>query len=146
MRHFRADKKHRGAIRARRGARTTADARGGFHGGGRLRLRARQRIRVLRRAGARADETARPLYAFERTTIDKQIANDWKRFRMERFDVNRIAVIEFAHEELTGRGLARPVRNAIDGQRTRAADAFAAIVIERDWFLTFPEQIFIHDI
>ena len=34
----------------------------------------------------------------------------------------------------------------VDSERARSANSFAAIGVERDWFLAARHQIFIHDI
>ena len=146
MRDLRADEKHRGPIRARRRTSSAADARRRFHREIRAHLPDRQRIPILRRARAHADESARLLDAIERAAIHAKIADDLERLRAKRLDEDRFTVLKFPHVELAGRRLARPMRDAIDRQRTSPANALAAIVIECDGLLAFREQVFIHDV
>ena len=42
--------------------------------------------------------------------------------------------------------MVRPVCLAVNGERARAANAFAAIGVEGDRFFATPEQIFIYDV
>ena len=40
----------------------------------------------------------------------------------------------------------RPVSFAVHGERAGAANPFAAIRVERDWFLAGPQQILVEDV
>ena len=70
-----------------------------------------------------------------------------KRAGTPRLDVDRIAILEAPHVELTrGGALHWTVGDAIDHEAAHAADAFAAVVIERDRdFSTLGEPL-VHDV
>ena len=58
-----------------------------------------------------------------------------------------VAVLEVAHVQLAGGGAAdRTVRDAVDHHPARAADAFAAIVLEVDRLLAALGQLFVDDV
>jgi hypothetical protein len=60
---------------------------------------------------------------------------------------NAAARLELAEVQLARRGTALgPVRLAVDHHRARAADALAAVVVERDRFLAVGEQLLVHDV
>jgi hypothetical protein len=53
-----------------------------------------------------------------------------------RLDVDRVAVLEVPHVQLAGGGgPLRAVRHAVDHHAAHAADALAAVVVERDRLL-----------
>ena len=61
--------------------------------------------------------------------------------RPPRLDGDRVAVAELAHVQLAGRGAALgAVRAAVDHHRARAADALAAVVVERDRLLALGDR------
>ena len=79
--------------------------------------------------------------------IDNQILQNRERPGSKGLDRDRVAVGEPPHVDLAGRGPAvRTVRNAIDHQPATAADALAAVGVERDRILTGLDQVFVHDV
>jgi hypothetical protein len=67
--------------------------------------------------------------------------------RAPRLDVDRRAVGEAAHVELTGRrALHRPVRDAVDHHAARTADPLAAVVVEGDRLFLLADQRFVDDV
>ena len=61
--------------------------------------------------------------------------------------VDRVAVLEAAHVELADGGAAvGPVRDAVDHQAAHAADALAAVGVERDRVLALAHQAFVDDV
>ena len=97
---------------------------------------------------ARAEmKSARLHDPIERAAIDHQILDDRKRSYAKRLDDDLFAVAKFSHVKFAGRaGMIRPVRFAVDGERARAANALAAIGVERDRFFAATEQLFVHDV
>ena len=59
----------------------------------------------------------------------------------------RVAVLEAAHVELAdGRAAVRSVRHAVDEEPAGAADALAAVRVERDRILALRDQPFVDDV
>lgn len=146
MRYFCPYEKHGASIWAGCGTRTASDAGGRLHGAVRLGLWNQNGISILSGANVSGDKTAGLLDAVECLSIDDEVSKHWESTGAERFDINRIAVLELAHVELASGGFAGTVRDSIDGERAHAADAFAAIVIKRDGFLTFGSEVIVDDI
>jgi hypothetical protein len=48
--------------------------------------------------------------------------------------------------QLTGSGLKRAMRPAVDKHTARPADPFPTVMIKSDWFLTFQDKVIIEDI
>ena len=62
-----------------------------------------------------------------------EVLDDRKRLGAPRLDGDRVAVLEAAHVELADGGAAvGPVRDAVDDEAAHAADALAAVRVERD--------------
>ena len=64
--------------------------------------------------------------------VHDQVLDHRERLGPPRLDVDDVAVGEGAHVQLAGRRLLRAVRDTVDHQAARAADALAAVVVERD--------------
>jgi hypothetical protein len=128
-------------IRARGHARAAADARGRVHRQVRVLLADRDRVAVGRVAARDGDVAARGDDAVEGAPVDDQVAQHRERVGAPRLDPQRVAVLEAAHVKLAGGGgAARPVRGAVDHHAARAADALAAVVVERDRLLALQDQ------
>ena len=85
--------------------------------------------------------------AIERAAIDDQILDDREGPGAPRLDRDGVAVLEPAHVQLAdGRAAIGPVRDAVDHQAAHAADAFAAVRVERDRVLALLDQPFVHDV
>ena len=79
--------------------------------------------------------------------IDAQILQHRERRRAPRLDPDLVVVLVEPHVELARRGaLVAAVRTAVDHQRAHAADAFAAIVIERDRLFALRDQLLVEDV
>ena len=93
----------------------------------------RDRVAVRRAAAVHRDVAAGRDDAVERAAIDDEILDDGERLGAPRLDRDRVAVLEAAHVELAdGRAAVGPVGDAVDDEAAHAADAFAAIGVERD--------------
>src|SRR4029077_17558537 len=78
--------------------------------------------------------------------IDYQIFHKRERSYAKRLDCDRRAVAKLSHEELaSGARMIGSVRFAGDRERAGAANAFAAIGVERDWFLSAADQSLIEN-
>ena len=74
--------------------------------------------------------------AVERAAIDDQVLDHRERRRAPGLDEDLVAVAEMAQVELAGRGGPHgAVGDAVDHHAARAADALAAVVVERDRLL-----------
>ena len=107
----------------------------------------RQAVGVRRAAGVHRHVAAGRDDAVEGRPIDDQVLDDGEAPGAERLDRDRVAVAEAAHVHLAGRrALVGSVRDAVDHQAAAAADAFAAIRIERDRILALLDQRFVDDV
>ena len=96
-------------------------------------LRDRDGVAVRRAAAVDRHVAAGRDDPVERAAIDDQILDDREGLGAPRLDGDRVAVLEPAHVQLADRRAAvRAVRDAVDHQAARAADAFAAVRVERD--------------
>jgi hypothetical protein len=112
-----------------------------------IRLGNQGRIRVDRRTGAHIDITTCGDDAIKGAAVDHQVANDRKWIGAKRLDPDGIAIGKFPHMKLAGGHAALlAVRDAVDRERARSADAFAAIVIEVDRLLIFFDQALVDDV
>ena len=74
-------------------------------------------------------------------SVDHKVLDDGKGSGTPRLDDDSITVPEAAHVQLAcGNPAQRPVRAPVDVQAARSADAFAAIMIERDRVFALPGQ------
>ena len=145
--HLRRGEQLRGAVRARGHARAATDARGRVHRRVGDRLRDRDQVAVGRAAGSDADVTARLDDAVERAAVDDEVLDEREARGAPRLDREVVAVVELPHVQLArgGRALGS-VRLPVDHEAARTADAFAAVVVERDRFLAVVHQPFVHDV
>jgi len=105
------------------------------------------RVGVLRRPDVRGDEATGRLHAVERAAVDDEVLDHRERVGAPRLDVDLVAVLEQPHVQLArgGRALAA-VRAPVDHQRAHAADALAAVVIERDGLLALVGELLVEDV
>jgi hypothetical protein len=83
----------------------------------------------------------------EGAAVDDEVLDDRERVGAEGLDRDHVAVGEAAHVQLAGRRLAiRPVRAAVDHEAARAADPFAAVVVEGHGVSTLREQALVQDV
>ena len=105
------------------------------------------RVAVLRAAGRDRNISAAGDNAVERAAVDDQIFDDRKRSCAPGLEVEHVAVFEVAHMELANRGCRlRTVRDSVDHESARAANAFAAIVIESDRLFALRNEIFVEHV
>src|SRR5439155_1860813 len=104
-----------------------ANALRGVHGAVGVILWNGDRIGVRHSATRYRNEPAGLHDAIERVAVNDEVFDDRKCLRAPRFDRYRVTVLEMPQVQLTGGGaFLAAVRNAVDDQGTRAADAFAA--------------------
>ena len=137
----------RGGVLAGRDAGAAANALRRIHrliGGA---LRDRQAVGVRRATDVHRNVATGRDDAVEGRPIDDEVLDDGEAPGAERLDRDRLAVAEAAHVDLAGgRALVGSVRDAVDNQPATAADAFAAIRIERDRVLAALDHGFVDDI
>ena len=113
----------------------------GVHRAVRVGFGHRDQVRVGRRAGRRRDVAAGLDDAIERAPVDHEILDQRKAGGAERLDHDGVAVVEQPQVHLARRGAALgPVRVAVDHQPARAADALAAVRVERDRLAALRDQ------
>jgi len=107
-----------------------------------IRLGNRKSIRVRCAPRVDRDESTSLNDLVEGGSIRDEIFDDRKRASAPRFDDDHVTILEPAHVQLThGRSTIGSVRHTIDGQRTRATNAFPAIGIECDWLLPLLDKL-----
>ncbi len=127
------DEEHGAGVLAGGDTGTAADAFGGIHGHIGEALGYRDGIGVGYAAGGDADVTAGLDDFVEGGAVDNEVADDGEGFGTPRFNPNLVAVVEFAHVELTGgHTVVVAVGASVDVETAHAADAFAAVVVEAD--------------
>src|SRR6266481_3723695 len=105
------------------------------------------RIRLRSRPGAGTDEATGLDNAIERASIDHQIFHNGKCADTKRLHSDGRAVAKLSHVKLAD--CARvfgPVSFPVNGERTRAANAFTAIGVEGDRLLGPSDQFLIENI
>src|ERR1019366_7636086 len=144
MRDLGAHEERRRGVGAHGYARAAANARGRIHGSVGGFLRNQHRVAVGRAAGGGRYEPAGGDQAVERAAVHHQVFHHRERARAPRLQVDLVAVLELAHVKLAQRraGL-RAVRPAVDYGPAPAADALAAIVVERHGFFALGGQVFV---
>ena len=101
------------------------------------------------RSGTCADghETTRLLNAIKSTAIDHEVFDDREGFGAEWLDPNGVAIAEFTHVKLAGRGgFFRAVGDAVDGHGAHAADAFTAIMVKGHGIAAILNQALVDDV
>ena len=147
VRDLGTDKQHRRGILARCHAGTAANTGGRIEGGIRIRLGNQCCIRINRRTGAHIHIPPRGDDAIKGTAVDHQVANHRKRIGAKRLDPDGVAIGKFTHVQLAGRHAALlAVRDAVDRERARPANAFAAIVIKMNRLLVFFDEPLVDDV
>src|SRR5262249_54019841 len=102
---------------------------------------------LRRGACARGNESAGLHDAVERTAIDHQIFDDWKRADAKRFDYDHRAIAKLPHVKLAHRArMIWAVSFAVNCKGAGAGNPFTAIRVERDGFPPAPNQIFVQNI
>jgi len=110
-------------------------------------IRNRDGVAVRGAAGAHGDEAASLLNLVEGAAVGDEILDDRKRVGAEGLDGDGGAVGEAAHVSLAARnGAVRTVGLAVDDQRARAADPFAAVVGERNRILALALEVVVDDV
>lgn len=105
---------------------------------------ARRGVRFGSAAGGRRDEAASLHDAIQRAAVDRQVLEHRKGRRTPRLQHERVAIMEKAHVQLTHRG--RPiwsVRDAVDHEAARAADALTTVAVEDDRVLAAADQVLV---
>jgi hypothetical protein len=141
VRDLRAREEGRRRVRAGGHARATADAGGRLHRLVRVRLGYEDRVRLGRAARARRDVPARRDDSVEGGAIDDEVAQHRERRRAPRLEPQVVAVLEVPHVQLAhGRVAKRAVRLPVDEEAAHAADALAAVRVERDGLLALRHE------
>ena len=147
MRDLRSSEKHGRSIWTGRGACAASDASSRFHCQIGVVLGNRNRVRLRRGAGALRNESTGLHNAIQRAAIDYQIFEERERSDSKRLDCDRRAVAKLSHVKFTHRArMIGSVWFAIDRERAGAANTFAAIGVERDWFLSASDQSLIENV
>src|SRR6266545_1802736 len=147
MRDLRRREKHGRSIWTGRCARATSDAGCRFHCQIGVVLWNRDRVRFRRGACALGNESTGLHNAVQRAAIDYQIFHQRERSYAKRLDCDLRAVAKLSHVKLANR--ARMIRSmcfTVNRERASAANTFAAIRVERDGFLTAPDQSLIENV
>src|SRR5205814_1526854 len=83
----------------------------------------------------------------QRAAIDYQIFQQRERSHSKRLDCDRRAVAKLSHVKFAHRArMIGSVRFAVDRERAGAANTFAAIRVERDWFRSACDQSLIENV
>ena len=139
-----AHEEHRRAVRARGGAGSAADTRGGIHRGVCVGFRNGNSIAIGCRTSTLADKATRLDDAVVGFAIDREVAQHGEGRRTEGLDRDRLAVLELAHVDVTRGATSRTVRHTIDGEATRATNAFAAVIVELERLDTLFDKLLAH--
>src|SRR4030095_15254975 len=147
MRNLRSREKHCRSIWAGRGASAASDTGRRFHcqiGG---MLGNRNRVRFWRGACARGNKSTGLHKELQRAATAYQVFHKRERSYAKRLDCDRRAVAKLSHVKLAHRArMIRSVWFAVNRERAGAANAFAAIGVERDWFIAAPDQSLIENV
>ena len=147
VRQLGRDVQHGRAVGARGNAGAATDAGRGIHRAIRFFLRYGYRVGVRRRPDVGGNETAGRLDAIKGAAINRQVLDHRERRCAPRLDEDLVAVLELAHVQLARRRrLLTTVGTAVDHHRTRAADAFATIVVERDRLFALFGELFVQHV
>jgi hypothetical protein len=146
MRDLRRGEQHRRAVGARRDAGAAADAGRRLERVVGVLLRHRDVVRLRRRAGRRRDVAAGLDDAVEGAAVDDEILDDGEGPGTPRLDVDDVAIVERAHVQLARRGDFGAVRDAVDHDTARTADALATVGVERHRLLALEGQPLVEDV
>src|SRR5215203_4443383 len=147
MRDLRSREKHGRSIWTRRGARATSDTSRRFHCQIGVMFGNQDRVRLWRGACARGNESTGLHNAVQGAAINHQIFHKRERSHAKRLNGDRLAIAKLSHIKLAYRArMIGSVWLTVDRERASAADTFAAIRLERDWFLSVFHQSFIEDV
>src|SRR5438093_3258594 len=123
---------------------SAADASRGIHGKVGVFFRYGQRIAVRCTAGCSGNVTAARNDAVEGAAVDDQIFHNGECFRSPWFQIQFVAIFKVTHVELAnGCPALRAVGDSVDHESARSANTFAAIMIERNGFLTFSDEFLV---
>src|SRR6185295_10648731 len=121
-----------------------ADACRGIHGQIGIAFWDGNGIPVGTASGGSCDETAAGDDAVESAAVHDEVTYHRERPGTPGFQIQNIPVLEFPHVKLAHRSSTlRPMRDAIDHESARAADSFAAIVVESHRLSALYRQFFI---
>src|SRR4030095_7769182 len=147
MRDLRSSEKHGRSIWTGRGACAAADTSSRFHCQIGVVLGNRNRVRLRRGAGARRNESTGFHNAIQRAAINYQIFSERGLCDSQPLDCDRRAVTKLSHVKFAHSArMIGSVWFAVDRERAGAANTFAAIGVERDWFLSASDQTLIENV
>ncbi len=144
---FGGGKEHRGSVGTGGDAGATTDTGGGIHRGVGGLFWNGNGVGIDGATGAGGDEAAGLDDAVEGTAIDDEVFDDGQGLGAPGLDGDGLAVFEMAHVELAGGGLLLgTVGDAVDGEGAHPADAFAAIVIKGEGFLSLCYEVLTEEV
>src|SRR4029450_9016003 len=147
MRTLRSREKHGRSIWAGCGASAASDAGRRFHCQIGVMLGNRDRVRFWRRTCARGNESTGLHNAIQRAAIDYQVFHKRERSYAKRLACDCRAVAKLSHVKLAHRArMIGSVWFTVNRERASAANAFAAIGVERDCFIAAPDQSLIENV
>src|SRR6266513_3284669 len=147
MRDLRSSEKHSRSIWTGSGACAASDASSCFHCQIGVVFGNQNRVRLRRGACARGNESTGLHNTIQRPAIDYQIFQERERSDSKRLDRDRRAVAKLSHVKFAHRArMIGSVRFAVDRERAGAANTFAAIGVERDWFRSACDQSLIENV
>src|SRR5207244_3202314 len=130
-----------------RGAYSAYDASSCFHCKIAVVFGNQNRVRLRRGTCARGNESTGLHNTIQRPAIDYQIFQERERSHSKRLDCDRRAVAKLSHVKFAHRArMIGSVRFAVDRERAGAANTFAAIGVERDWFRSACDQSLIENV
>ena len=147
MGHFGGGKEHCGGVGTGGYAGSATDASGGIHGGVGGLLGDGDGVGVYCATGAGRDKPTGLNDAVQGGTIDYEILDYGQGFGAPRLDGDGLTVLKVAHMELAGGGLFfGTVWNAVDGKGAHTANAFAAVVVKGEGFLSLCDELFAKEV
>src|SRR5919197_2354931 len=140
MRDLRSGEKHGRTIWTGRCARAASDAGCRFHCQIGIMLGNRDRVCLRRGACTRGNKSSGLHNAIQGPAIDYQIFHKRERSYTKRLDCDGRTVAKLSHVKLAYRArMIGSVWFAVNRERARAANTFAAIGVKRDWFVAAPD-------
>ncbi len=140
-------KEHGGGVGTGGDAGPATDTGGGIHGGIGGLFGNGDGVGVDGASGTGGDESAGLDDAVEGGTVDDEVLNDGKGFGAPGLDGDGFTVFEVTHVKLAGGGLFfRAVGDAVDGEGTHAADAFAAIMVKGEGFFALRDELLAEEV
>src|SRR5437899_8988443 len=110
-------------------------------------LRNQDRVGFRGGPGASGDEATSFYNSVEPASMDHEIFDDRESADAEWLDCDRCAIAKFSHVKLAHSArMIGTLSFAIDRERARAANAFAAIGVKRDRLLAAIKQLFVENV